>query len=181
MCGVAATVIDPRRGAVRGTRAAVLAVTAVGVAGAAHTFADGCLDLLGLLHALGVCWPAAVAVLGARRRLPALLGWAVAAQVVTHVVVQLTCGGSPAVPARALVPHAVALAVTTALLHRADAGLWAAHTLLRALARLLPPALGAGVRPAAPRLPLPSPAPLPQQRWRVVPSGLRGPPSSVRT
>jgi hypothetical protein len=179
MCGVAATVIDPRRGAVRGTRAAVLSVTAVAVAGAAHTFADGCLDLLGLVLALGLCWPAAVAVLGARRRLPALLAWAVAAQVLTHVVVQLTCGGSPAVPALAVVLHGAAVAVTTALLHRADAGLWAAHAVLRALARLLPPTRVAGAARTTPALPLPSPVLLPQQRWLVLPGGLRGPPSSV--
>jgi hypothetical protein len=176
MSGVAVPMIDPRRGAVRGARAAVLSVTAVAVAGAAHTLVDGCLDLDGLLLALGLCWPAAVAVLGARRRLPALVAWAVAAQVLTHVVVELTCGGSPAVPARALLLHAAAVVVTTALLHRADAGLWTAHALLRALARFLPRALVVVPLPPTPLAPLPDAVLLPFVPWRALPRARRGPP-----
>jgi len=172
-------VIDPRSGAVRGFRALVLTVVAVGVAGAAHTFVDGCADLGGLALALGVCWPLAVSVLGSRRRLPALLAWTVGAQVVTHAVVELTCGGAGhATPLRVLAAHAGAVLVTTVLLARADAGLWVAHALRRAVGRLLLPLLVPV--PALPRLRTPSfVVLLPRTRRLVSPRVLRGPPSAL--
>jgi hypothetical protein len=174
---VAAAVIDPRGGAARGLRALLLALTAVAVAGAAHTAAAGCVDLLGLALALGTCWPAAVALLGRRRRLPVLLAWTTGAQAVTHVLLATTCGaGWHVVPAPALAAHAAAVVVTTALLHRADAALWVAHVLRRAATRWLR-------RPTAPVLPsLPRHAPIDllqacRQIWQAPPRPGRGPPS----
>lgn len=174
-----ATLLDPRSGAVRGLRALVLSVVAVGVAGAAHTLVSGCLDLAGLALALGACWPMAVVVLGSRRRLPGLLAWAALAQVVTHVVVEQTCGGTGhATPLRVLGAHAAAVVVTTALLSRGDAGLWAAHALRRAVLRLLLPHLVPA--PVLPREQRPYAAPLvPRTRRLVSPRALRGPPSSA--
>ena len=171
-------VIDPRSGAARGLRALVLAVVAVGVAGAAHTFVDGCVDPGGLALALGVCWPLAVSVLGSRRRLPALLVWTAGAQVVTHAVVELTCGGAGhPTPLSVLVAHGAAVLVTTLLLARADAGLWVAHALRRAVGRLLLPVLVPV--PVQPRLRTPSfVVLLPRTRRLESPRVLRGPPSA---
>jgi hypothetical protein len=162
----------------RGLRALVLAAVAVLVAGTAHTLADGCVDAPGLALALGICWPGAVAVLGRRRRVPALVAWTAGAQVVTHVVVGVTCGGHVhGVPARALSAHLLAVVVTAAVLARADAGLWAVHAVRRAVAQLLVPvALEVPVVPR-PRAALRTPRP--QQRWRVSPRVLRGPPSGL--
>jgi hypothetical protein len=176
---VPASVLDPRKGAARGLRALVLAVVAVGLAGAAHTFVDGCADLGGLGVALGICWPGAVVVLGRRRRLPALIAWTAGAQVVTHVVVELTCGGAGhATPLRVLAAHATAVLVTAALLQRADSGLWVAHALRRAVGRLLLPRLVP--TPVRPRLRAMPVAPLVSRtRWLVSPRVLRGPPSSA--
>ena len=174
-----ASVLDPRSGAVRGLRAMVLALVAVGLAGAAHTFVDGCADLGGLCAALGICWPGAVVVLGRRRRLPALIAWTTAAQVVTHVVVELTCGGAGhPTPLRVVAAHTTAVLVTATLLQRADAGLWLAHALRRAVGRLrLPRLVPTPVRPRLRAMPA---APLvPRTRWLVSPRVLRGPPSSA--
>jgi hypothetical protein len=156
----------------------VLSLVAVLVAGIAHTLADGCLDPDGLLLALGACWPGAVAVLGRERRLPALLTWVVGAQVVTHVVVGLTCGGTvEATSGRSLAVHVAAVVVTTAVLARADATLWAVDALWRAVARLLVPSstdLPVVPRPRAVRTTRRL-----QGRWLVSPRVLRGPPSGL--
>ena len=178
MVGVLPSVLDPRRGLARGMRALLLALVTVGVAGAAHTYVDGCLDLTGLALSLGLCWPLAVGVLGRRRSTLALLAWTGAAQVVTHAVVELTCGGTwHAAPFQVLVAHGGAVVLTTLLLARADAGLWAAHALVRAFSRLLLPLL---LPAPVVRRPLPAPsAPLlPRARWLVSVRALRGPPTS---
>jgi len=156
----------------------VLSLVAVLVAGTAHTVADGCLDAHGLVLALGACWPGDVAVLGRRRRLPALLAWVVGAQVLTHVVVGLTCSGRvEATSARVVAVHAVAALVTTAVLARADAVLWAVDSLRRALTRLLVPA--SVDLPVVPRTRvIRTTRPL-QGRWSVSPRVLRGPPSGL--
>ncbi|MCW2600940.1 MAG: hypothetical protein JWM02_2769 [Frankiales bacterium] len=141
--------LDPRQGLVRGVRAAVLTVPAVGGAALAHSLADGCGSLLAMTAAAGLCWPAAVALLRGRRRLPALIAWLVGAQVVTHLLLEWMCpdvtsgrmglldhllmGLSPAM----LSVHVGAVLVTAVLLDRADAGLWAADALLRAGIRAL--------------------------------------------
>lgn len=178
----AALRVDPQRGLVRGVRAAVLALPAVGVAALAHRSVDRCLDVPGTLLALGACWSGAVAVLGARRRLPALLGWLVAAQVVTHLALQATCATpGPLVPgARPLAAHLAAVVVLALALHRADAGLWLADGLLRAVRRLLAP-----TRPVPPLVPGAAPLPATAAPWRL-PSAVprtsvarRGPPSSA--
>jgi hypothetical protein len=175
---VPAAALDPRRGTARGARALVLSIVAVLVAGAAHTLADGCLDVAGLVLALGACWPGAVALLGRRRSLPALLAWALGAQVVTHVLVSLTCGGTvEGLTPRALAGHALAVLVTSALLARQDALLWAADALRRAFLRLLLPLLVVVPVRARPRA-LRSVRRL-RPRWLVSPRVLRGPPSGL--
>ena len=135
---------EPGQGVARGARAAVLAGTAVAVAEVAHAGTDGCSSLVGLLLALGMCWPAAVAVLARRRRVPGLLGWLLATQVGLHVLLESRCEevlsgreallAHLAVPpsARVLVAHGVAVAVCAVLLGRADAGVWAVTALRRA-------------------------------------------------
>ena len=170
-------VLDPRSGTARGLRALVLSVVAVLVAGTAHTFADGCLDAPGLVLALGACWPAAVALLGRRRRLPALLAFVVGAQVVTHVVVGLTCGGVEATSLRVLAVHALGVVVTTALLARTDTALWAVDALRRAVARVLMP-VTVDV-PVVPRARTSRPTHRLHARWLVSPRVLRGPPSGL--
>ncbi len=137
----AAVPLDPRRGLVRGVRAAVLTVPAVTTAALAHRSVDTCLELPGVLLALGACWSGAVAVLGARRRMPALLLWLLAAQVATHLLLQATCAhpGATLPSTRGLAAHLLAVVAVAALLHRADSDLWVAHALLRALRRLLLP------------------------------------------
>jgi hypothetical protein len=143
---VTATVApDPRGALVRGVRAAVLAVPAVGTAAIAHRSVDSCLELPGVLLALGACWSGAVAVLGARRRMPALVLWLLAAQVSTHVLLQATCThpGATVPGPHALAAHLLAVVAVAAALHRADSDLWLAHALLRAFRRVLLPVLQA--------------------------------------
>lgn len=144
----AALRIDPSRGLIRGARAAVLTVPAVGAAAATHSLVDGCASWVAVGLAAGLCWPSAVAVVGARRRLGTLLMWVAAAQVVTHLLLELTCpevvSGQVSLARHlrgSLTPEIVAAHVTCALvtavlLRRADAALWAAHKLLRAAWRL---------------------------------------------
>jgi hypothetical protein len=155
--------VDPGSGLVRGVRAAVLTVPTVGAAATAHSFVDGCDSVFALVVAAGGCWPAAVALLGARRRMPALLVWVLMAQAITHLLLEamcsdvtsghvgwvqhLTTGVTPAM----LVSHGFAVVVTSLLLGRADAGLWAADALIRAGAR----ALRLGDALATPQLPAP--------------------------
>jgi hypothetical protein len=156
----------------------VLSLVAVLVAGVAHTLADGCLDAVGLALALGACWPGAVALLGRRRSVPALLAWVVAAQLVTHVVVSLTCGGSvETTSSRVLVGHALAVLVTSVLLAREDAVLWAVDALRRAVVRLLLPRAVDVPVTARPRTVRRARRLL--SRWLVSPRVLRGPPSGL--
>ena len=170
--------VDPRAGLVRGLRALVLAAVAVGLAGVAHTWVDGCVDGTGLVLALGACWPGAVAVLGRRQRLSALLAWTVLAQVATHVVVELTCGGAGhATPGRVLLTHGAAVLVTTGLLAHGDDGLWVAHALRRALALVRVPSTPALVVPALRQAPAPAPV-VPRTTWVASTWVVRGPPSA---
>jgi hypothetical protein len=128
----------------RGARAAVLTVPTVGTAAVGHSLVDGCGSLFAVVVATGLCWPAAVALVGSRRGPAAIGAWVLAAQVALHLVFASLCsdgagsqhllaGVSPSM----LAAH-LAAAVTTALfLARADAGLRAAHALMRAASRLL--------------------------------------------
>jgi hypothetical protein len=178
----------PDHGVVRGVRAAVLTLPAVGAAAAAHLLVDGCADLVGSAVALGVVWPAAVALLGRRRSVPAFLLWVVAAQAVTHILLELTCrsvtsgetpflqhvGASPS--ARMLAAHGVAALLTAVALGRADAGLWTAHALLRLVGRLRVPALTV-VLPLRPLPAVPAPATQLRDRLHHRLPGRRGPPA----
>jgi hypothetical protein len=120
-----------------------------------------------------------VVVLGRRQQLLALLAWTAAAQVVTHAVVELTCGGAGhPTPLRVLAVHAAAVVVTAVVLQRADAGLWVASALRRALGRLLLPLVVRTPVRLRPRRAHVAPL-LPRTRWLVSPQLLRGPPSSA--
>lgn len=177
--------LDPRAGLVRGVRAAVLTVPAVGVSALAHGMADGCGNLTGTLLAMGACWPGAVALLGARRRLPAVLAWVVLAQVLTHVLLEATCGptvatGMAVLSGAMVAAHLAAALLTAAVLQRADAGLWAADALLRAGARFV---RSLALLTTDPVLPVVAPARcadagvlLPRSRWEAAPLLRRGPP-----
>ena len=183
--------LDPGSGLVRGVRAAVLTVPTVGGAALAHSFVDGCDSVFALLVAAGLCWPAAVALLGARRRLPTLLAWVVVAQVATHLLLEamctdvtsghvgwaqhLTSGATPTM----LLSHGCAVLLTSLLLGRADAELWAAHAILRAGAH----ALRLWRRLVLPPLPAPAPGTrpvlvieAPRASWVVAQPSRRGPP-----
>ncbi|MCW2674238.1 MAG: hypothetical protein JWP14_2827 [Frankiales bacterium] len=187
----AAPYVDPRAGLVRGVRAAILTVPTVGGAAIAHSLVDGCDSVFALLLAVGVCWPAAVAVLGSRRRLPAFTGWVVLAQVATHLLLEAMCtdvtagrtgwaqhlltGVTPAM----LLTHGTAVLLTSVLLGRADACLWAADALVRAGAKalrllrvLVPPSLPAPVRRTAPLLAVE----FPRSSWVAAQPARRGPP-----
>jgi hypothetical protein len=186
--------LDPRQGLVRGVRAAVLTVPTVGGAVAAHAMADGCGSPLAIALAVGLCWPAAVAMLGARRRVPALIAWVALAQLVTHVLLERMCqdvvtgqmtlvdhlarGTTPSMVAA----HTAAVLVTAVLLGRADAGLWTADAMIRAGAR----ALRMTSDVAAPTLPVvarpptaPASSPRPRVLWETAPLQRRGPPALV--
>ncbi len=140
----------PAQGSMRAVRGAVLAMTALAVAEAAHAGTDGCSSPVGLVLAFGLCWPAAVAVLGRRRRLPGLMVWLVASQVGLHVLLESRCeevvSGRQALLVHLSVPpsggvliaHGAAVAVSAVLLGRADAGLWAVDALRRAVPPLVP-------------------------------------------
>ncbi|MCU1600177.1 MAG: hypothetical protein JWO22_886 [Frankiales bacterium] len=165
----------------RGVRAAVLTVPTVGLASTAHALVDGCDSALAIALAAGLCWPGAVAVLGARRRLPALLAWVVTAQLVTHVLLDALCGPGIRVPALTWTMgafHAVAALSTGLLLGRADAGLWAADALLRAGAKALRlrRSLALPLVPAPFRRTAPVPVLLPRSTWVAAQPARRGPP-----
>lgn len=184
--------LDPSTGLLRGVRAGVLTVPTVGTAVLGHAAVDGCSSAFAVFVAAGLCWPAAVALLARQRRLPALLGWVLGAQLLSHAVLSALCGDggqggqgglaghvlATATPAM-LTAHFAAALVTGAVLARADAGLWVARGLLRAAGRLLH-------RPRA-VLPAPSsPAPRPAARRVVPPAQVaqtvpsrRGPPVPV--
>ena len=132
---------DPRAGRVRGLRAAVLTVPVVGLTALAH----GCPTLVGTLLLVGLVWPAAVALLGARRGLVPLLAWTAAAQLGGHLLLTTLC---PDERAGASAAHLAAGLACAAVLGRADAGLWSARALLRLAARLRPPA---ALPPVTPR------------------------------
>lgn len=133
---------DPLRGIVRGVRAGVLTVPAVGVGVVAHYSADGCVSLLSVLLALGLCWPGAVALLGAQRRVPALVAGLLASQFLTHALLEWGCPplGHEAMAGQLGLPmlaaHVVACLLLAVVLGRADAGLWAARRLVWAAARM---------------------------------------------
>jgi hypothetical protein len=142
--------VDPATGIVRGVRALVLMVPAVGATVASHTRADGCTSWPAVALAAAVGWAGAVALLGKQRGLPWLLSWVVVAQLVTHVALQARCveaasgqaggGGGEQLLAGAtpamLIAHSCSAVLTAGLFARADAGLWMARSLLRAGRRL---------------------------------------------
>lgn len=184
--------LDPRGGLVRGVRAAVLTTPTVGAAVLAHATVDGCGSLLTIGVAAGLCWPAAVAVLGARRRLPALVLWLLAAQGLTHLLLESMCpdvvsgraglgahlAASLTVPM--LLAHAGAVLATAVLLGRADAGLWTAYAVVRAGARALRTVRGLPrpvVTPTFVRLLVRAhDLPVPRRHHEVAATRRRGPP-----
>ncbi len=142
--------LDPRTGLARGLRAAALTVPTVGAAVIAHSMADGCGSLVGIGVAVGVAWPGAVALLGARRGLPSFVAWVLVVQALTHVLLERLCpevmtgqsgvlehalnGLTPAM----LLAHGVSVVATAVLIGRSDQRLWAAHRLRRAARRAVP-------------------------------------------
>jgi hypothetical protein len=173
--------LDPQRGLVRGVRAAVLTAPAVGIAALAHSQVDTCLDGLALALSAGLCWPAAVALLGRRRRLPALVAWLVGAQVVTHVLLAQACHEPQQWSTSGTAAHGVAVLLTAALLHRADTDLWIARAVVRSAARLLDLTPRATWRLTSPRRlrPVVQAAVVLLAPHRSSPRVLRGPPSSA--
>jgi hypothetical protein len=145
----AALHLDPQQGLVRGVRAGVLTVLAVGFATLAHVSVNGCISMVAVVLAAGLCWPAAVSLLKAQRRLPALVGWLVLAQGITHLLLEQMCGEAGpghaglvdhlmmGITPRMLAMHAGSVLFTAVLFGRADAGLWTARALVRAGARAL--------------------------------------------
>lgn len=181
--------IDPRAGLVRGVRAAALTVPTVGTAVAAHSLSDGCAGPVALATAAGLCWPAAVALLGTRRSLPTLLAWVVVAQLAVHVLLERMCPSvvsgqtslvehlSHTTGTTMLATHAVAAAVTALLLHRADGGLWVAHALRRAVARLLVPRHAVVVAPSLRPVPASAVPVVLRDLGETAPLQRRGPPA----
>lgn len=185
--------LDPRTGLMRGARGAALTVPAVALAVLAHSAGGGCVTWLGVLTSLGLCWPAAVAVLARPARALVLAGWLLLAQLVTHTVLEWLCADAAAghqlsrehvatglVP-KMLLMHGVATLLTAVVLARADARLWAARTLLRAAARAVRlvqrcPSL---TRPVVSTpAPCPPVVPVLRDRWKGPhPKTRRGPPS----
>jgi hypothetical protein len=177
------------RGAVRGVRAGILASAAVLGAVSAHSLVDGCVNVVGALLALGYAWPAAVAVLGARRRVPALLLWLTGVQVVTHVLLDWTCTSVSSgqvgfaehlvsgLQLSPLLVHGASVALSAAVLGRADAGLWLARGLVTAARSFLRPVLpGAFVPDRTRALPVLQ-VELAADVWQVPHPVRRGPPA----
>ena len=181
--------IDPRAGLVRGLRAGALTVPTVGAAVAAHSLADGCAGPFAIATAAGLCWPAAVALLSARRSLPVLLAWVVTAQLAVHVLLERLCSdvvaGETSLGAHLahttsttmVATHGVAAALTAVLLHRADSGLWVADALRRAAARLRLPRRPVLVVPAARPVPAPAAPRALRTLHQTAPLQRRGPPA----
>lgn len=147
-----AAAYDPARGGARLLRAVVWSVVALGPAALAHATVQGCVSALGTAEALVACGLGSYAVLGRQRGGAALLLWLVGCQSVTHGLLEWHCSG-PAQPLASLsvwarplllgesgpmlLAHVLAVLVSFAVLSRADAALWAAHRLGRALRRLV--------------------------------------------
>ena len=183
--------LDPTRALVRGVRAGVLTVPAVGMAASAHASAGSCTSLVGLGLAAGVSWPAAVALLGRRRSVLSLLAWLTLVQAVTHVILEQLCpdvmsgqmglldhllmGLTPTM----LLMHGGSVLLTALVLARADAGLWTARALIRAGARMIRtirlPKAPAVVVPRTRLLPV-EPKPL-IDLWKAPHPVRRGPPA----
>jgi hypothetical protein len=185
--------LDPQQGLVRVVRAGVLTVPAVGFAAFAHASVDRCVSVVAVLLAVSVCWPAAVVLLGAQRRIPALLGWLVVAQGVTHLLLEQLCvdaGPGPSglvehlmigISPDMLAMHAGSVIFTAVLFGRADAGLWTARAVVRAGARALR-RIGAPVLPVGlPRVYCTAGASTgkrrPQVLWEAGAPQRRGPPA----
>jgi hypothetical protein len=185
--------LDPQQGVVRVVRAGVLTVPAVGFATIAHASVEGCVSVVAVLLALGVCWPAAVVLLRGQRRLPVLVGWLVLAQGITHLLLAQMCGDARPGPSGLvghlmmgvspdmLAMHAGSVLFTAVLFGRADAGLWTARALVRAGARALR-LIGASLVPVGlPRACLPvgvtTGVRRPRVLWEAAAPPRRGPPA----
>ena len=181
--------LDPRRGGLRAVRALALAAVAVGPASAAHAGLQGCVSLLGVVVAGTLCWSAGVALLGARRGPRALMAWLLAAQLVTHVVLESLCAdaahGLLAHLAQSATPgmlaaHVGAALVSAVVLARSDEALWVARGLLRSLGRLLLPLLAPVVADArVPRSVRAEGRRLPSYLLCLATTSWRGPPAGL--
>jgi hypothetical protein len=132
----------------RAVRAAVITAPACGSALLVHGVGQGCLSLVGAAMAVVLCWSTAVVLLGRQLRMLQVLLWTMAAQLLTHFALSMTCAGvldgresilahlDHALTGPMLLAHGAMALICAAGLARADAGLWTAHRLLRAGARL---------------------------------------------
>jgi len=187
--------LDPQQRLVHAVRAGLLTVPAVGFATAAHASIDDCVSVVAVFLAAGLCWPAAVILLRAQRRLPALIGWLVLAQGVTHLLLEQRCGDAMpgnmglidhlmmGVSPTMMAMHGGSVLLTAVLFWRADAGLWAAQALVRAGTRALG-AFGASIVPVglapAPQTPdVSTGVQRPRVLWQGQAPPRRGPPASV--
>ena len=139
---------SPATGMLRAVRAAVITAPACGSALLVHGVGEGCLSLVGATMAVALCWSTAVVLLGRQLRMLQLLIWTMAAQLLTHLALSMTCtdvlDGRESVIAHLdhtltapmLLAHGAMALICAAGLARADAGLWTAHRLLQAAARL---------------------------------------------
>jgi hypothetical protein len=185
--------LDPQQRLVHAVRAGLLTVPAVGFATLAHASIDDCVSVVALLLAAGVCWPAAVILLRAQRRLPALIGWLFIAQGVTHLLLEQMCGDAMpgnmglvdhlmmGVSPTMLAMHGGSVLFTAIVFGRADAGLWTAQALVRAGTRALgllgTPVVPAGL-PPEPRTPdVSTGARRPRVLWQGPAPLRRGPPA----
>jgi EamA domain-containing membrane protein RarD len=146
-------------------RGVVLAVTSATLAIAAHRLAGGALPDTGLTIVLtfGVAG-IGITMADKQRSASAILAVLGAAQLATHLLLSVQTMDMPGMGSGAMPygtsmigTHVVAVLITTALLTRADAAVFAVAA---ALARLLPVLVAAPPVPAAPARPRPRVAPL---------------------
>jgi hypothetical protein len=187
--------LDPQQRLVHAVRAGLLTVPAVGFATVAHASIDDCVSVVAVFVAAGLCWPAAVILLRAQRRLPALIGWLVLAQGVTHLLLEQMCGEAASgnmglidhlmmgISPTMLAMHGGSVLFTAVLFRRADAGLWTAQALVRAGTRALgvfgAPMVPVGLPPVPQTSDVSTGVRRPRVLWQGPAPLRRGPPASL--
>ena len=172
----------PATNGCRAARAAVLSAACTALAVAAHALSAGCVDAVGLVLVLVAVLPASWVVTARQQSAPAVLAWLAGAQVAAHLIQAGACGDRllDRTP-QAIGLHAVAVLLTAALLHAADATLWTAGRLLEAtwrVLRVLAAPIGVPARPGLAGVVQPTPTVRPRLR-AASPGVRRGPPGVV--
>ena len=172
--------VRPDLGAVHALRTVGMSSASVGIAAAAHAWAEGCVSLGGAALVLALTLPSAAGLTRRELSFRSVLGWLSATQAGIHLILTGLCGGSVLTESHAmLAAHACAVLVTALLLQVGDGALWAASRLGRACRFVLVLLRWAAIPPER-RLRFTAVAPVrvAPSLWRCPSLVLRGPPGA---